>query len=228
MPNFDGCPGAVQGRDTELPFDRDGRWAVADGLVASLVFQGARDSEGLAVFAEGSPELGAGGDSDVFRDSESAFEDGNLFFDHWQVEGFGCGIYNWLELELRDRFEHQFDRFVSLRAGSVDVNVGRQTHFGDERYTSAGNSGRIRLLEEQLEVRGFDGLRNFLAELWEELGDDAVSGETLAIFGFEKFLSDDAIRIDEKKSRTSKALLHAGGFLVEDAISLDGLRIRIG
>ena len=76
-------------------------------------------------------------------------------------------------------------------------------------------------------MRSLNRLRYFLAQLREELGDDAVSSETLAIFRFEEFFSNDAFRINKKISRAGKALLHPRGFAVENAVGLDDLRVWI-
>jgi hypothetical protein len=76
-------------------------------------------------------------------------------------------------------------------------------------------------------MRGFDCFRYFLAEFREELGDDAIPSESLPVFRFEELFSNDALGIDKKIPRPSKALLHARGFCIEDTIGLDGLRVRV-
>jgi len=84
--------GAIERKDLDLPLDRDGRWRVAHGFVAGLIFELAGERERFSVFAEGAPELGAGADFYVLADAEGAFVDGDFFLDCWQIQSFGCGI----------------------------------------------------------------------------------------------------------------------------------------
>ncbi len=72
-------------------------------------------------------------------------------------------------------------------------------------------------------MRGFDRFRDFLAQFREKLGNDAISGKPLPVFGFEKLFSNNAVGIDKKVSRPGKTLLHPSGFRVKDTISLDRL-----
>jgi hypothetical protein len=219
--------GAVERKDLELPLDRDGGGHVAHGFVAGLILELAREREGLSIFTERSPELGAGADFYILTDAEGAFVDGHFFLDGWQIESFGCGVDCRAQLEIRDRVDYQFDGLVALRAGGVYVNIGGQVHFGGDCNARAGNAGAIGLLESELEVRGFDGVRDFLAQLGEEFRDDAVASQTLAVFGFEEFFLDDAVGINEEIAGASKTLLHAGGFVIEDAVGFDDFGIGI-
>ena len=76
-------------------------------------------------------------------------------------------------------------------------------------------------------MRSFDRFRYFLAQFREKLGNNAISGKPFPVFCFEELFSNDAVGINEKISGASKALLHPGSFLIEDSISLDGLRVRV-
>jgi len=107
------------------------------------------------------------------------------------------------------------------------MHIRREPHLGDERDASTRNADRIGLFEGQLKVRRFDGFRYFLAQFRKKLGNNAISGEPLPVFRFEELFSNNAVGIDEKVSRASKALLHPRSFLIEDAISLDGLRLTV-
>jgi len=42
--------GTIQRKHSELPFDRDGRWQVADGLVASLILKLSRNCDDFPIF----------------------------------------------------------------------------------------------------------------------------------------------------------------------------------
>jgi hypothetical protein len=76
-------------------------------------------------------------------------------------------------------------------------------------------------------MRGFDSLRDFLAEFGEEFGNDAVAGEPLAVFGFKEFFFNEAARVDEEIAGPGKSFLHAGGFGVEHAECADGIGIGV-
>ena len=76
-------------------------------------------------------------------------------------------------------------------------------------------------------MRGFDRFRYFLAQFRGKLGNNAISGKPLPVFRFEELFSDNAAGINKKISRAGKALLHTSSFLIEDSISLDGLRVRV-
>jgi hypothetical protein len=82
-------------------------------------------------------------------------------------------------------------------------------------------------LKTELKMRGLDGVGDFLAQLREELGNNAVPRKPLAVFRFEKLFPNDAVAIEKKISRSSEALLHSGGFCVQHAISLNDLRVRV-
>jgi hypothetical protein len=83
------------------------------------------------------------------------------------------------------------------------------------------------LFEDQLQVRRLDGIDDFLPEFREKLGNQAIAGEALAVFGFKKLFLDDAVCVDEEISRARKTLLHPGSFGVEDAVGADDLRVGI-
>src|ERR1700676_216934 len=161
--DFYGGAGAGEREGLEVAGDGDAGGNVADGFVAGLIFELAGDGESFAVFGERAPEFGAGADADILGDAEGAFEDGDLLFDRGQIKSFGRRINRGLEFELRDGFHHQLDGLVTLRAGGVDVDIRRETNFGNERDARAGNAGEIGLFESELQMRGFERCGDFLA-----------------------------------------------------------------
>ena len=107
------------------------------------------------------------------------------------------------------------------------MHLRGQPHFGNESDASTGNTYGIGLFESQLKMRGFDRVRYFLAQFREKLGNNTISGKPLSVFRFEELFSNEAVGINEKKSRAGKALLHTSSFGIEDPIGPDGLRVRI-
>src|SRR6267143_2350539 len=67
----------------------------------------------------------------------------------------------------------------------------------------------------------------FLAQFREKFGNNAISRKPLPVFRFEELFSNDAVGINKKISRASIALLHSSGFMIEDSISPDGLRVWV-
>ncbi len=67
------------------------------------------------------------------------------------------------------------------------MHVCGQAHFGDEREVRAGNASGVGLFEGQLEVRGFHGFGDFLAQFREQFGNDAIAREALAVAGLKNF-----------------------------------------
>ncbi len=84
MPNFDGRARTIQRKDLQLPFERDGQWQIAHGLVAGLIFQLGGNYEDFPVLSQRSPELWARADFHILTDAKRSVENGNMLVDHWQ------------------------------------------------------------------------------------------------------------------------------------------------
>src|SRR5215471_8589531 len=76
-------------------------------------------------------------------------------------------------------------------------------------------------------MRSFDGVGNFLAQFWKELGDEAIASKALPVLGFEEFFSNNTVRIDEKVSGSRESFLHPGRFGVQHTVSLNRFGIGI-
>lgn len=57
MTNVNRGSGPVQGLNLQLPFNRNRRWYIASGFVASLILQPPHNGEHLPVSSERAPEL---------------------------------------------------------------------------------------------------------------------------------------------------------------------------
>src|SRR5271156_6294261 len=74
---------------------------------------------------------------------------------------------------------------------------------------------------------GLNRLGYFLAQLRKKFGKNTFSCEPLPVPGFEKFLANDALGIDEKISGARKSLLHPRSFWIKNPVGPDGFRIGI-
>ena len=108
------------------------------------------------------------------------------------------------------------------------MHIRRQPHFGNEGDPTPGHACGVGLLERQLQMRGFDRLRDFLRQ---------APGKSLAMmllpvsrsryFGSKNFSRMMPFGIDEEISGARKALLHSRGFRIENAVSRNDFGIRI-
>src|SRR5216684_5678512 len=110
--NFLGSSGPIQGKNLQLPFDRNGRWHIADGFVASLILKLSRNREYFPILTERAPELRPGVHFHILADAERSIEDGYLLLDRGQIEGFGLRVNCRFELQLRDRLNHESNGLI--------------------------------------------------------------------------------------------------------------------
>jgi hypothetical protein len=73
----------------------------------------------------------------------------------------------------------------------------------------------------------FHRLRNFLPQFREKLGQQAIPRQPLAVSRVEKLFANDSLLIDKEIPRAGKALLHSGGFPVQDAVGVDDFGIGV-
>src|SRR5258708_31212008 len=112
--NFLGSSGPIQGKNLQLPFDRNGRWHIADGFVASLILKLSRNREYFPILTERAPELRPGVHFHILADAERSIEDGHLLLDRGQIEGVGRRVNCGVRLHMRYRLTAGPNRFISM------------------------------------------------------------------------------------------------------------------
>ena len=108
------------------------------------------------------------------------------------------------------------------------MDVRREPHFRSQRYTAPGKAGAIGLLDRELKVGRFDGIRDFLAQFRKEFGNHVVSGKPLPVLRFEELFSNHAVGVDEEISGARHALELADGFDVQNLIGANDFGVGVG
>jgi len=120
------------------------------------------------------------------------------------------------------------DGLVTLRSRRVHVDIGRQLYFRGYRDATSRYANAIGLFQGNLQMRRFNPVGYLLPQFREEFRDNAISGETLAIFRVEKLLLDDALGVDKEIPGPRHAFKLPSGFGVQHLICLDRLGVGVG
>src|SRR5579862_1678300 len=108
------------------------------------------------------------------------------------------------------------------------MHVGRKAYFRSERDAVSWKCDAIRLLEGNLDMRRFDGIRNFISQFRKEFCNQVVSRNPFPVLGLEKFFVDYTATIDEKISRTGHVQELSGRLGIQHLVSTNGRGIWIG
>src|SRR4029077_14413541 len=108
------------------------------------------------------------------------------------------------------------------------MDIRRKLHFGSQSDASAWQRGSVRLLGGETEVRRLNCVCYLVAQLGKKLADYVVPGKSLPVLGFKEFFPNDALGINEEISGSGHALVLSGRFGIQNVISTNRLRIRVG
>jgi len=104
------------------------------------------------------------------------------------------------------------------------MDIVRQPHFRGQRDKTSGYARTVRLLDIDFQMGSLDDINDFFGQLGEQLRDDVIPRQPLPVLGFEKFLANDALRIDEEIARPGHALELPDGFAVQNMVIAYGFR----
>ena len=144
------------------------------------------------------------------------------------IENFRTRVNGRRHFQFRWRVDHEADGFVTLRSRRIHVDTAREPHFRGQSDTASGNSGAVGLLNGELKMRRFNRTGHLFAKFREYLRNHVIPRVPSPILGFEKLLANDAIGIDEEISRSRHALVFSDCLGVQQIVSPDDFRIRVG
>jgi hypothetical protein len=219
---------SVQRQNVHLPLDRRRGRQKASLAVASLIHQFSRDREGLTLGPERLGERIGGAHFYVLPYAKCALEDGYILLDRWHIEDFRTRVNGRRQFQFRRRIDHEADGLVALRSRRIDVDTAREPHFRGQSDTASGNSGAVGLLDGELKMWRFNRTGHLFAKFREYPRNHVIPRVPSPVLGFEKLLANDALGIDEEISRSRHALVFSDGFGVQQIVSRDDFRIRVG
>jgi hypothetical protein len=228
VPDILRCSLPIKRQDLQLPLNRNRSRQETNLAVACLILELSRNRDGLSIRAKPVAKVRCGAYLQVLADAECALENGHALLDRRQIKNLGARVNSRLELHFRDGIDHQVDRLVAFRPRRIHMDVRREPHFRSQRYTAAGNASAVGLLNHELKVGTFNGIRDFFAQFRKELGDHVVARKPLPVFRLEELFPNDAVWVHEEISGSGHPLELTHGFAVENLIGPNNFGVGIG
>src|SRR6266478_5384514 len=144
----------VEGENLQLPFYRNRRWRITNGLVASLILQIADDGNSPLLRKDRTESICSAGrrHREVLADAKLSLEDRDMFLDGFQVEDFRVRVNDRLEFDSWKPLQGELNRLITLHAGRIDVYIGRKLDFGNQTDPATWYDTAIGLCKGKLEM----------------------------------------------------------------------------
>jgi hypothetical protein len=164
----------------------------------------------------------------ILGDAERSLEYRHAFLDRRKIENFCAWIIRRGELHHWRRVHHEGDRLIAPNPWRVHMDIGRELHFGRQGDTAARNGGSVGLFDGEVQVRGLDIVRNFVAQCRKKLANDIVPGESFPVLRLEELFPNRALGIDEVIAGSRHTLILSDRLGVQKPVGPNDSGIRVG
>src|ERR1700758_4536728 len=118
---------------------------------------------------------------EILGDAKLPLEDRDMFLDSFQVERFRARVNGRLQFDSWNRLQGELNRLITLHSGRIDVYIRRKFNFGNQADPATWYDTVIRLCKSKLEMRRFDILGHFRAQLREEFCNDIIRRQSICV-----------------------------------------------